>query len=284
MRVATPFATLIAPAGYGKTTLLARRPKRIRVPSRGWRWTAAKERLVFLRYIAAALDRVEPLAPEVFGALSGPGGRSGRPAYRASARALAGGRRPLVLALDDLHTVDDPTCIDILAELIEYVPAGSQILVASREQPALPLARWRAQGRLHEIGMADLRLDEPDADVLLRRAGVKLTPDQVSELTARTEGWPAGLYLAALSIQVGTPRPARSRRSPARTGSWPSTSAPSSCPASRRPRRGSCCTPRCSTGCPVACVMPSWTPPGVGRTLQALERSNLFLVPLDRRR
>ena len=131
--------------------------------------------------------------------------RPGRCASRALGSALAALERPLVLVLDDLHAVANPSCLDVLAELVEYVPAGSQIAIASREEPALPLARWRAQGRLHEIGVADLRLDEQEAALLLAAAGVELDASELSELTERTEGWPAGLYLAALSMQAGAP-------------------------------------------------------------------------------
>jgi LuxR family maltose regulon positive regulatory protein len=116
---------------------------------------------------------------------------------------LAAVDRPLVLVLDDLHTVTRPSCLEVLAELVTYVPAGSLIAVTSREEPALPIARWRMQGRVHEIGVADLRLDEQEADQLLRAAGVELEAGELSELSERTEGWPAGLYLAALSIQAG---------------------------------------------------------------------------------
>ena len=111
--------------------------------------------------------------------------------------------RPFVLVLDDLHAVARPSCRDVLAALIPYVPAGSQIAIATREEPALPLARWRAQGSVEEFGVADLRLDEQEAESLLEAAGVELDVGELSELTARTEGWPAGLYLAALSIQAG---------------------------------------------------------------------------------
>ena len=79
-----------------------------------------------------------------------------------------------VLVLDDLHAVANPSCLDVLAGLFEYVPGGSQIAVASREEPGLPLARWRAQGSVHEIGVADLRLDELEAALLLEGAGVEL--------------------------------------------------------------------------------------------------------------
>ena len=102
--------------------------------------------MVFLRYIAAAIHRVEPVPPEVFEALSGPGGSTWAKRVPRVGSALAALERPLVLVLDDLQAVANPSCLDVLAALFEYVPAGSQIAIASREEPALPLARWRAQG------------------------------------------------------------------------------------------------------------------------------------------
>ena len=113
-----------------------------------------------------------------------------------------------MLVLDDLHAIANPACLDVLAALCEHVPAGSLIATASREEPSLPLARWRTQGRLHEVGVADLRLDQQEAAALLSGAGVELDPTGVADLTERTEGWPAGLYLAALSLQAGAPDPA----------------------------------------------------------------------------
>ena len=160
-----PLATVVAPAGYGKTTLLARWAE---ADPRPFAWVALdggdNDAVVFLRHIVAAIHRVEPLPPEVFDALSGPGGSTWTDARPAPREALAALEHPLVLVLDDLHTVANPTCLDVLAALFEYVPAGSQIAIASREEPALPLARWRTQGRLHEIGVADLRLDEQEAE------------------------------------------------------------------------------------------------------------------------
>ena len=160
---------------------------------------------MFLRYIAAAIHRVEPLAPEVLDALSGPGGSTWSRRVPRVGSALAALERPLVLVLDDLHAVASLSSLDVLAALVEYLPAGSQIAIASREAPELPLARWRAQGGVHEVGVADLRLDEREAGLLLQAAGVELEPGELSELTERTEGWPAGLYLAALSMQAGAP-------------------------------------------------------------------------------
>jgi LuxR family transcriptional regulator, maltose regulon positive regulatory protein len=205
----SPFATVVAPAGYGKTTLLA---KWAEADPRPFAWVALDGRdddaLVFLRYIAAAIHGVEPVPAEVFEALSGPGGSTWSNRVPRVGSALGALERPLVLVLDDLHAVANPSCLDVLAALVEYVPAGSQIAVASREDPALPLARWRAHGLVHEIGAPDLRLDEQEAKLLLEAAGVELDADALSEVTERTEGWPAGLYLAALSLQAGASSPA----------------------------------------------------------------------------
>jgi LuxR family maltose regulon positive regulatory protein len=199
-----PFATVVAPAGYGKTTVLMRWAE---ADPRPFAWVALDgqddDAIVFLRYVAAAIHRVEPLPSEVFDALSGPGGIAQATRVSHVGAAWAAVDRPLVLVLDDLHALSAPSCLDVLAELVRYVPAGSLIAVTSREEPTLPLARWRAQGQVHEVGVADLRLDEEEAGLLLRAAGVELESAELSELTERTEGWPAGLYLAALAIQAG---------------------------------------------------------------------------------
>ena len=144
---ASPFATVVAPAGYGKTTLLAQWAE---ADPRPFAWVALDsgddDAVVFLRYITAAIHRIEPIPPEVFDALSGPGGSTLSKRVPRVGSALAKLERPLVLVLDDLHAVTNPSCLDVLAALLGYVPAGSQVAVASREVPELPLARWRARG------------------------------------------------------------------------------------------------------------------------------------------
>ena len=201
---AAPLTTVIAPAGYGKTTLLA---DWAGADARPFAWIALDggddDALVLMRYIAAAIDRVRPLPPAVFEALSGPGGSTWSTSLPRLGHALAGLERPLVLVLDDLHALAGPACLEVLAALVDYVPAGSSIAVASREAPPLPVGRWRAQGRVHEVGVAELRLDEREAGLLLAAAGVELGGSALSDLTDRTEGWPAGLYLAALSLRAG---------------------------------------------------------------------------------
>ena len=202
----SPFATVVAPAGYGKTTLLARWAE---ADPRPFAWVALDagddDALVLLRHIAAAIHRVEPVGQAVFEALSGPGGSAWTSRVPRVGSALTKLERPLVLVLDDLHAVANPVCLDAIAALIGYVPAGSQIAIAGREAPELPLARWRARGLLDEIGVSDLRLDEQEAGLLLEAAGVELEASALTDLTERTEGWPAGLYLAALSLQAGAP-------------------------------------------------------------------------------
>ena len=89
--------------------------------------------------------------------------------------------------------------------LADHVPPGSRLVLAGRDEPPLRVARLRAEGRLLEIGSADLALDQAEAAALLRAAEVTLGDDDVAVLHRRTEGWPAGLYLAALYLREGGP-------------------------------------------------------------------------------
>ncbi len=276
--------TVVAPAGYGKTTLLARWAE---ADPRPFAWVALDGRdddaVVFLRYIAAAIHRVEPVPPEVFDALSGPGGSTWSKRVPRVGSALAALERPLVLVLDDLHAVANPSCLDVLAALFEYVPAGSQIAIASREEPALPLARWRAQGLVHEVGVADLRLDEREAELLLEAAGVELDASELSELTERTEGWPAGLYLAALSLQAGAPSSASVAGFDGDdrfVSEYFRLELLSRLPAAEAQfLKYTSVLDRMSGGLCDAVLQTT----GSAQTLETLERTNRFVVPLDRR-
>jgi LuxR family maltose regulon positive regulatory protein len=195
--------SVVAPAGFGKTTLLAHLAER---DGRSFAMVALDERdndpVVLLRYVAAALDRVEPVPASVFEALSTPGRSVWSTCIPRVCAALSAVASPVVLVLDDVHLVSDPTCMDAIAALIDHAPR-SRIVLSSREEPALPLDLLRSQGRMLEIGAGDLRLSAQEAATLLRNAGVDLDDAAVSELVERTEGWPAGLYLAALSVQAG---------------------------------------------------------------------------------
>ena len=195
-------AVVSAPAGYGKTTLLAEWERR---DERPFAWLsldqAENDPTVFLTYLAAALDRVEALEPAVLESLSRPRSSLQTNVARLG-RALSSLRAPIVVALDDVHVLHSRACIDALALLIEELPRGSQLVLASRTAPRLPLGKLRAEGRVLEIGPGDLSLNVREAQALLAGAGLKLAGHEVEALTRSTEGWPAGLYLAALSLRA----------------------------------------------------------------------------------
>jgi LuxR family transcriptional regulator, maltose regulon positive regulatory protein len=277
-----PFVTVVAPAGYGKTTLLALWAD---ADARPFAWVALDGRdddaVVFLRYIAAAIHRVEPIPPEVFDALSGPGGAGWALRVPRVGSALAAVEQPFVLVLDDLHAVANPSCLDVLAELFRYVPEGSQIAVASREEPPLPLARWRAQGSVHEVGVDDLRLQEMEAGSLLEAAGVELAEGELSDLTELTEGWPAGLYLTALSLQAGAPSPVAAFNGDDRFVSdyFRLELLSRLPPAEAHFLKYTSVLERMSGGLCDAVLQTTRS----AHTLETLERTNCFVVPLDRR-
>jgi LuxR family transcriptional regulator, maltose regulon positive regulatory protein len=198
-----PVVAIVAPPGYGKTTLLAQWQE---TESRAVSWISLdsgdNDPIVLTTHLATALDRIEPLAPPVFAALSSTGTSVISTVLPRLGAAVAAMSRPIVLLLDDLHVVNDQVCLDVVAEIAERLPPGSQLAVTSRAVPDIPLARLRARGALAEIGASDLALDAVAARSLMRSAGVDLPDAAVAELTRRTEGWPTGLYLAALSVQA----------------------------------------------------------------------------------
>jgi LuxR family transcriptional regulator, maltose regulon positive regulatory protein len=277
----SPLVTVIAPAGYGKTTFLARWAE---ADPRPFAWVALDSRdddpVVLLRYIAGAMDRLAPVPPEVFDALSGAGESGWTKRVVRLANALAASEQPFVLALDDLHSIANTSCLDVLAELLESVPSGSQIAVASREEPGLPLGRLRAHGRLHEVGPAELRLDEREAGLLLRSAGIELGEDEVNELTERTEGWPAGLYLAALSMQAGAASTESFTGGDRFVTDYFRVELMSRLPSAeaRFLKQTSVLERMCGGLCDS--VVEST---GSAEVLEQLERTNRFVVPLDRR-
>jgi LuxR family transcriptional regulator, maltose regulon positive regulatory protein len=199
-----PIVSVVAPAGYGKTTLLSQWAD---YDGRAFAWVSVDERdndpKVLLTYVARALDTVEPIGEPVFDALaSAASSVSGSVMPRLGA-AFASMSVPVVLVLDDVHLLRNRECRSALSVLADHVPAGSQLVLASRSEPPLRIARLRAEGRVLEIGPGDLSLSRDEAGWLLRDAGLALGADEVTELHRRTEGWPAGLYLAALYVREG---------------------------------------------------------------------------------
>ena len=198
---------LSASPGWGKTTLLAQWASRSQRP---FAWVSVDERdndpIVLLTYVAVALDRVSQLDPSVFDALALAGVSVESTVVPRLGAALAKMSEEVVLVLDDLHLLHNPASLDAIEALTRHVSDGSQMAISSRGPSALPSAAWRTQGLTVEIGPPELRMDETEAHQLLSAAGLDLEDNQVAELTERTEGWPAGLYLAALSIRARGPR------------------------------------------------------------------------------
>src|ERR1035441_5573218 len=199
-----PIVSVVAPAGYGKTTLLAQWAER---NGQAFAWVSVDEAdndpKVLLSYVAEALNAVEPIDERVFDALASPGSSVPGSVVPRLGAAFSSMTSPVVLVLDDVHLLRNSECRAALSVLADQVPGGSQLALAGRAQPPLRIARLRAEGKITEIGPNDLSLTREEASSLLRDAGVPLGEDDAAELHRRTEGWPAGLYLAALYLREG---------------------------------------------------------------------------------
>ena len=199
-----PIVSLVAPSGYGKTTLLSQWAQR---SGQAFAWVSVDERdndpKVLLSYVAEALDRVQPVGERVFEALASPVSSVPGSVVPRLGSAFWSMNTPLVLVLDDVHLLHKTESRDALSVLADHVPGGSRLVLAGRNEPPLRIARLRAEGRISEIGPGDLSLTREEATSLLRAAGVRLGDDDLATLHQRTEGWPAGLYLAALYLREG---------------------------------------------------------------------------------
>lgn len=197
-----PVVLLSAPAGYGKTTVLVLWRER---DERAFAWVtleaADNDPATFVASVAAALDPIVRLDSSV----------ADNRCYRESLledvvlpsliSSCAASNRSFVLVLDDLHLVTERRCHAAIDYVAERLPPGCQLALATRTDPPLQLARWRAHGQLLELRAAELSLDHAEACAVLAAARVHLNDDLVAKLVQRTEGWPAALYLAALSLR-----------------------------------------------------------------------------------
>src|ERR1700733_1053911 len=190
-----------APAGFGKTALLA---DWARGDGRPVAWLGLdggdSDPARFWRYAVAALDRARPGLAGRVGQLPS---HSPEGLVTALINELAADPGPdeVLLILDDYHLIDSGTVHESVAFLLENLPPGLLLVVSSRADPPLPLARLRARGQLAELRAAELRFTAGEGAALLGVAGPGLPEAAVAALTARTEGWAAGLKLAALSLR-----------------------------------------------------------------------------------
>jgi LuxR family maltose regulon positive regulatory protein len=280
-----PVVLLSAPAGYGKTTLLALWQGR---DERPFAWVTLdpsdNDPVALVGCLVAALDPIVHIEHAAGDAL-----RARRPPLEevvlpAVVDACAASGEPFVLVLDDVHLVTEARCHAAIGYVGERLPPKCQLALATRTDPPLPLASWRAHGRLVELRAAELSLGDAEAAALLSAAGVKLSASGVARLVERTEGWAAAIYLAALSLR-DHPEPEEFVEQFAGTsrhvGDFLSEDV-----LARQPE-------------PVidfllhTCVLDELISPlcdaltggtTADATLRQLERSNLFVVPLDEER
>ena len=279
-----PIVSIVAPPGYGKTTVLSQWAER---NGQSFAWVSVDERdndpKVLLTYVAEALNRVQPIDERVFDALASPGSSVPGSVVPRLGSALASMTSPVALVLDDVHMLRNRECQAALAVLADHVPDGSRLALAGRARPPLRVARLRTEGRILEIGPGDLSLNRSEASLLLRNADIAVGEDEVTELHRRTEGWPAGLYLAALYLREGGPL-ASAAVSFGGDDRLVSEYMESEFLAriSRRRRAFLTRTAVLERMCGPLCdaVLDE---SGSAEVLADLERSNLLLVPLDRR-
>jgi LuxR family maltose regulon positive regulatory protein len=205
--------TLIAaPAGFGKTTLILDfgfwildpvHPKS-KIKNLKSTWLSLDEAdndpARFVRYLITALQRAIPTLDPSDLALLGTGALEERLAVIINA--VAATPAPVLLVLDDYHALHDPAIEPLMTFLLDHQPPNLHLVIASRVDPALPLTRLRARGHLLEVRAQDLRFTEAEAAAFLTQTmGLNLQPEWIAALEQRTEGWIAGLQLAALSLQ-----------------------------------------------------------------------------------
>ena len=194
-----------APAGFGKSTLLA---EWARGDGRDVAWLSLDEAdddpVRFWRHVAAAVDGARPGTAGRVAVLAGggPGSTSVTAAVTSLVNDLARSPSDVLLVVDDYHLIHDVQVHRSVAFLLEHLPTTLRVVLAGRSDPPLPLARLRARGQLAELRAADLRFTAGEARELLAAAvGPDLPDAVVAALADRTEGWAAGLQLAALSLQ-----------------------------------------------------------------------------------
>ena len=281
----SPIVSLVAPSGYGKTTLLSQWAER---SGQAFAWVSLDEHdndpKVLLSYVAEALDRVQPVGDRVFEALASPASSVPGAVVPRLGSAFWSMTAPLVLVLDDVHLLHKTECRDALSVLADHVPGGSRLVLAGRNEPPLRIARLRAEGRITEFGPGDLSLTRDEAASLLRVADVRLSEDDLTALHQRTEGWPAGLYLAALYLrEEGSPGTAAVSFGGDDRLVSQYMEAEFLDRVSHRHRvfltRTAVLDRMCGPLCEAVLELP-----GSAAALAELSQSNLLLVPLDRRR
>ena len=201
-----------APAGYGKSSLVAQW-RADPAEGRRFAWVSADSRdndlVRFWWHLLAALQRACPelAARDLLGRLRPPAAELPESLLPALVNELAALSAPVVIALDDYQLIGNPQCHEHMAFLLTHLPPTVQIVLMTRVDPPLPIGRLRTAGDLVEVRAGELRFTAAEAGELVRAvSAVQLDEADLRALLERTEGWPAGVYLAALALR-GQPSP-----------------------------------------------------------------------------
>lgn len=202
-----PLTLVCAPAGYGKSTLLAEWFGSDAGGAVAFGWLSLDEDdndpVRFLTYLISAFANASGIdADEMLSLLHSPQPPPPKPILTALISRLEGFPGHLALVLDDYHRITVQPIHEAMTYLLDHLPAPMRLVITSREDPPFPLARFRGRGQLAEIRADDLRFTPDEAGQFLRQMlGVELSASQLRDLDARTEGWIAGLQLAALAMR-----------------------------------------------------------------------------------
>jgi len=200
-----PLTLIAAPPGFGKTALLSDWLSRGVAPRAAWVSLdpGDNDPARFWAYVMAALETLRPgVGASTLALLNSPEFGSLETILTALINTMSTGARVCTLVLDDYHHIENPLIDKALAFLINHAPEQLRLIVSTRADPALPLAGWRARGTLAEIRAADLRFTpEETAHFLGDNTGLTLSREELTAIESRTEGWIAGLQLAAMALR-----------------------------------------------------------------------------------
>ncbi len=193
-----------APAGYGKTTLVGSWLRQVGIP---YTWLSLDEEdnepRRFLQYLAAAIQEVVPTIPDnAVQMLQGATPAAVEALLTALINETSVQSKPVVLVMDDLHVIHAQPVLHALGFLLEHIPPELHLVLLSRSDVPLPLARMHARDQILDVRAEHLRFDGQEAAIFLRNAmGLRLSSEDIAAIEMRTEGWIAGLQLAALSLR-----------------------------------------------------------------------------------
>jgi LuxR family transcriptional regulator, maltose regulon positive regulatory protein len=196
-----PVVAVVAPAGYGKSTLLTQWAERRRPHSA---WISCddgdNDPAVLLAALAAVLNRLGAVDASLVAGISRNADVTAVPTLMEAIDPDVG---PATVVLDHVEAVVNRECQYVLTEFALRLPPGWQVVMASRHALPLPVARLRLQGRLVELGAHDLAMSPDEAATLLERTGGGTAGERAATLVQLTEGWPIGLYFAGLAVRLG---------------------------------------------------------------------------------